>query len=238
MVAGLLPIVAQNLPERGEIRRGNRLFDKERWEEAAERYTKALTYSPASFEANYNLSNALHKSQEFATAEELMAKVAADSLLDAQSRADAYFNLGNSQFHQQKYEEALESYKSSIRLNHTDSTAKYNYAYTKLMLQQQEQENQDNQDQDNQDQNQDNQEQNQDQNQEQNQDNQEQNQDNQEQENQEQEQEQNPQPQDGELSEQQLEQILDAIQAQEDKTQEKLDKEKGRAILIPNSKNW
>ncbi len=234
-----LSATAQNLPERGELRRGNREFDREDYESAIESYTKALTYSPGSFEANYNLSNAQHKLQQFDKAEESMTKIAADSLLSDIDRADAYYNLGNSQFHQQKYKEALESYKSSIRLNSADSTAKYNYAITKLLLESQPQnEDQENQDQD-QDQNQDNQDQNQDN---QDQDQEDQNQDEQEQEgdqgDEEQDQNQEPQPQEGEMSEQELQQILDAIQAQEDKTQEKLDEQEGRVLVIPGGKNW
>ncbi|MFI3302924.1 MAG: tetratricopeptide repeat protein [Rikenellaceae bacterium] len=224
-------VSAQNLPERGVVRKGNRLFDKEKYEESVESYSKALTFSPNSFDINYNLSNAQHKLQQFDKAEESMAKLAVDSLRSAADRADAYYNLGNSQFHQQKLKEALESYKSSMRLNPTDTAAKYNYAITKLLLEaqpeqeNQDQENQENQDQDNQD--------NQDQNQDQNQDNkdQEQNQG-------EDEQEQQQQPQEGGMSEQEQQQILDAIQAQEDKTQEKLDEQKGQAILVPGGKNW
>ncbi len=236
-----MDVAAQNLPERGEVRRGNRDFERENYESAIESYTKALTYSPASFEANYNLSNTQHKLQQFDKAEESMAKIAADSLLLEIDRADGYYNLGNSQFHQQKYKEALESYKSSMRLNPADSAAKYNYALTKLLLEAQPQNEDQDQNQDDQE-NQDNQDQNQDQQDQQNQDQQDQEGDQDEQEQDgdqgEDEQEQEPQPRDGEMSEQEQQQILDAIQAQEDKTQEKLDEQKGRGVIIPGGKNW
>ncbi len=227
---------AQNLPERGEVRQGNRQFEKEDYTKAIESYTRAVTYSPNSFEANYNLSNALHRSEQFDKAEESMAKLAADSLRSVADRADSYFNLGNGQFQQQKYKEALESYKSSMRLNPSDTTAKFNYAYTKLMLQQQQDQDQQ-QDQQDQDQQQDQQ----DQDKNQDQQDQDQNQDGQDEQDkngdeEEQQGEGEPQPQG--ISEQEQQQILDAIQAQEDKTQEKLDKEKGRAILVPGGKNW
>ncbi len=245
--------VAQNMPERGDVRRGNRHFDKEEWQEAVESYTEAITHSPSSFEANYNLSNAHHKAEDFTKAEEIMKQLSADSLLSAQDRADVYYNLGNSQFHQQKYEEALESYKSSMRLNHADTMAKYNYAYTKLMLQQQqqqEQENQDNQDDKDNQEGDDKQQQNKPQDgsqDKQKQDGQGEQDEQQNDENEQQQQgqngeekqdEQGAQPQEGSISQQQLDQILDAIQAQEDKTQEKIDKEKGQAVIIPGGKNW
>ncbi len=237
-----LDATAQNLPERGEVRRGNRLFERGEYEMAIEDYNKALTLSPTLFEANYNLSNAQHKAQQFDKAEESMSKLAADSLRSGADRADAYYNLGNSQFHQQKLEEALESYKSSMRLNPADTAAKYNYALTKLLLEAQQQQEQNDENQDDQDQNQDNQDQDQ---QDQNQDQQdqdgdgEQDQEQPQDQNQEEEQQgEEPQPQDGGMSEQEQQQILDAIQAQEDKTQEKLDEERGRAVIIPGGKNW
>ncbi|MFI3320582.1 MAG: tetratricopeptide repeat protein [Rikenellaceae bacterium] len=231
---------AQNLPERGEVRKGNRAFEAGDFVKAAECYAKAAAYAPQSFEANYNYSNGLQKSEEFAKSEEVMAKIVADTLLSRADRADGFFNLGNSQFHQQKYKEALESYKSSMRLNPTDTTAKYNYAYTKRLLE--DQQNQQDQDQ-NQDQNEDNKDQNQDQNQDkgdQDQDQQDKGDQDQDQgdQDQDQNQDQGEQEQEGGMSDQAQQQILDAIQAQEDKTQDKLQKEKGRGILVPGGKNW
>ena len=46
-----------------------------------------------------------------------MQQAAADSLRADTERAEAFYNLGNAQFKQQKYQEALESYKQSLRLN-------------------------------------------------------------------------------------------------------------------------
>ncbi len=238
-----LVATAQNLPERGEVRKGNRAFEDGDFVKAAECYAKAAAYAPQSFEANYNYSNGLQKSEEFAKSEEVMAKVVADSLLSRADRADGFFNLGNAQFHQQKYKEALESYKSSMRLNPTDTTAKYNYAYTKRLLEDQ-QDQQDQQDQ-NQDQNEDNKDQNQDQQDQGDQDQDQQDQGDQDQDqqdqgdqDQDQNQDQGDQEQESGMSDQAQQQILDAIQAQEDKTQDKLQKEKGRGILVPGGKNW
>ncbi len=249
---------AQNLPERGEVRGGNRDYNKGKYAEAVEHYKKAIGYSPSLYEATYNLGNALYESEQYENAEKSLMAAAADSLRSDIDRSQALYNLGNAQFKQNKYKEALESYKRSILLNPEDKEAKYNYAYTKQLLD--EQENQQNQDQQNQDQQ--NQDQNQDENQDQNQDQQSQNQDNQDQNNDSQddkgdeqqdeqnqpeqqdeqqgddvEQQQHPQPQEGRISEQEQQQILNAIQAQEDKTQDKL-KEQGKGIVIPGRKNW
>lgn len=245
---------AQRMPERSAVRSGNRQFNKGNYEESIERYGKALNLAPGSFEATYDLGNALYKAERYDQAEQTMRQAAADTLRTEKERAEAFYNLGNAQFRQKKYKEALESYKQSLRLDPSDVEAKYNYAYTKKLLDDQQnggggqdqQQNQDRQDQQN-GQNQ------------QNQQNRQNNENSDKQENQDdgqQDQQQNdpqqqpsdpqqgddderqgePQPVPAGISEQEQEQMLDAIQAQEDRTQEKL-KEK-RGVVVRGGKNW
>lgn len=262
---------AQKMPERGLVRKGNRLFAKERYAQSADAYQHALNHDSTSFEARYNLGNTMLRqamadttayndpnssaaklSQGFISqAEGLLQAAAADSLRTADERADAFYNLGNTQFVQQKLQDALKSYRQSLVLRPDDMEAKYNYALTKKLLEQQQNQNQNQQNQD-QNQNQDNQ-QNNDQNQNDNNDNkdnkdnqdnnQDQNKDNKENQGSgDQEQKEQPQQPQGEkprsgMSEEQQQQLLNAIQAQEDKTQEKLD-EKKKGIIIRGKKNW
>ena len=252
--------VAQRMPERGLVRKGNRLFAKERYEHSSNAYREALMHDSTSFEARYDLANALIRmsmadttayanpessaakmsSGNLQQAEALLQAAAADSLQTAENRAEAYYNLGNAQFVQQKLQDALQSYRRSLVLNPNDMEAKYNYALTKKLLEQNQNQNQDQNQQNDQNQNnQNNQNQNQPQNQPQggddNKDNQQgggdQNQD-------EKEQPQQPkqQPKSG-MSEEQQQQLLNAIQAQEDKTQDKLD-EKAKGVIIKGKKNW
>lgn len=230
-----LPLMAQQLPERSAVRRGNRHFNKGRYERSIEHYNRALEAAPAQFEATYDLGNALYRMERYEAAEQTLQKAAADSLRTSEERAHAYYNLGNAQFKQEKYKEALESYREALKRNPADMEAKYNYAYTKKLLDDQQQ---------NQDQNQQQQQQggnDQQQNQQDQQD--QQNQQDQQGENkpeggdeQEQEQPAQPQPVEGAISEQEQEQMLDAIQAQEDRTQEKLKEKQG--IVIRGTKNW
>lgn len=191
-------------------------------------------------------------------------QIAADTLLSDMQRAEVLRNLGESLFSEEKYEAALNAFRESLRLNPDDKETKYDYVLTKRIVDQkrQQQQNQQNQDnnqqqdnqQDNQQNNQNNQNQNQDQEQkqnpDQNQDNKPQDDKNQEGDNPDKEQESNPQegdnkPEEGdapqgdeprELKSDQ-ERMLDAIQAEEDKTQDKL-KEKKRGVVIPGKKNW
>ncbi len=256
-------VVAQNMPERIEVRSGNKAYNREDYEKAVEKYTKAMALAPKSFEAKYNLASAHIKSGNGAEAEKILKRVAADSLLSNSDRSNAYYNLGNSQFlqglqgkpdqqgqpqmNQAKLKAALESYKNAMRFDPADMEAKYNYAFTKALLESQppQDDNQDDQDQDgdgdgegDSDQNQDgDQGQNGDQGQDDNGDDEQEQNGGGDDEDDEDEQESQPQERDGEISEQLQQQMLDAIQAQEDKTQEDL-KERAKGVVVRGAKNW
>ena len=233
-------VSAQSMPERSLVRKGTRQYNKGNYEQAISRYEQALQAVAGQFEATYDLGNALYKAERFDRAEQTMQQAAADSLRTDNERAEAFYNLGNAQFKQQKYKEALESYKQSLRLNPADMETKYNYAYTKRLLD----ENKDggggggNDDKDqNKDQNQQNQDQ-------QNKDQQDKDQKG-DPKDQQGDQKQNPQDNKGDqqgqptpsgISPQEQQQMLDAIQAQEDKTQEKLKEKQG--VVVRGKKNW
>ena len=252
-------VSAQSMPERSLVRKGNRQYNKGNYEQAISRYEQALQAVAGQFEATYDLGNALYKAERFDRAEQTMQQAAADSLRTDDERAEAFYNLGNAQFKQQKYKEALESYKQSLRLNPSDMETKYNYAYTKRLLDedknggggggnddkdqnkdQDKDQNQQNQDQQNQDQ--------------QNKDQQNKDQQNKDQQNKDQkgdpedrpgDRKQDPQENKGDrqgqptpsgISPQEQQQMVDAIQAQEDKTQEKLKEKQG--VVVRGKKNW
>ena len=205
---------AQRMPERSLVRKGNRQFARERYDLSADSYRRAMESAPGNFEATYDLGNAMVRTEQYDKAEQLLTAAAADSLQSDADRAEAYYNLGNAQFAQQKLKEALASYRRSLELNPADMEAKYNYAYTKKLL--------DNQ--------------NQDQNGRNDQDNGEGQDDRKDGDGDGDEQQGEGRPRSG-MSQQQQEQLLDAIQAQEDKTQDKID-EKKKGILVKGRKNW
>ena len=237
-------VSAQSMPERSLVRKGNRQYNKGNYEQAISRYEQALQAVAGQFEATYDLGNALYKAERFDRAEQTMQQAAADSLRTDDERAETFYNHGNAQFKQQKYKEALESYKQSLRLNPSDMETKYNYAYTKRLLDE--------------DKNggggggNDDKDQNKDQDKDQNQQNQDQQ--NKDQQNKDQkgdpedrpgDRKQDPQENKGDrqgqptpsgISPQEQQQMLDAIQAQEDKTQEKLKEKQG--VVVRGKKNW
>ena len=230
-------VSAQQMKERGLVRKGNRQFKREQFEKSVDSYKRALQHDSTSFEAKYDLASALYRTERYDKAEKTLLGIVNDTTRTELERGEVAYNLGNTQFAQQKYKEALSSYRQAMRCNPNDEDAKFNYAFTKRLIQQQEQQQQ----QQNQDQNQDNQDQNQDkQNQQDNQNQQGEDKQDQQQQSQNQdgkeEQQQGEQRPEGAMTPEQQEALLQAIQAEEDKTQDKLKEKAG--VLIRGSKNW
>lgn len=218
--------MCQNMPERRLVRKGNRQYEKGDFDTSLDSYARALQQDPNCFEAKFNTANSQFRKELIDKSEQTLRKLAQDSTRTDIERSEVAYNLGNTLFVQQRLEEALDCYRNAMRLNPDDKEAKFNYALTKELLKQQQNQQQQNQDQ-NQDQNQNQDQQQQPQNQDQDQQDQEQNQD---------QKEQQQQPDQQQISEQEQQAMLEAIQAQEDKTQDKLKEKKG--VLIRGGKNW
>ena len=233
--------------DKREVRRGNRDFRKENYKEAELQYFRALAKDSLSFAANYNMANTLYRQENHDQALkhlERLEEVAADS----PAAADFYYNLGNVAMAKEEYQKAVDAYKQSLLRNPGDVEAKENYIYAKAKLkeqQDQQQNDQDNQDQNNQDQNKDQNQDNKDnqnKNDDQNKDQQDQNKDQQDQNQDQQDQKKDQQNQSGsepKISPQAAQQMLQAIQAKEKETQEKVNKEKAAALSSrQKEKNW
>ena len=249
----LVSVDAAGQVDKKDVRRGNRDFRKENFREAEIDYRKALVKDSMSVAANYNLANTLYREGDFAQAQQALERVK-DVAPMSGSAADYYFNLGDAALQQKDYQKAVEAFGESLIRRPEDLQAKENFIYAKKMLQNQQQnqqnqnndQNQDNQDQ-NQDQNQDkqnNQDQNDDQNKDQNDDqdkNDDQNKDDQQNQDQNggQDQKEQPQGQQPKITPQAAQQMLQAIQAKEKETQDKVNKQKAEALKSrQKEKNW
>lgn len=231
----LLPLSAQD--DRRDVRRGNRQFRKENYRAAEIDYRKAVLKDSTSLKAQYNLASALYREQDYDSAAKALETVGEAG----EGNSDYHFNAGDIALARQDYQAAVEYFRQSLLLNPSDLDAKENYTYAKKMLEnrqnqgsgQQNQNQQDQQDQQNQ------------QNQQNQQDQQNQNQDRQDND----QQDGQDQRQDGGdgrsqdapsgISRQQASQMLRAIQAKEDETQEKVKREKARLLeSSQKEKNW
>ena len=240
----LTAITAAAQPDKRDVRRGNRDYKKENWKEAEIEYRKGIVKDSLSVAANYNLAADLYRQNNPQEAQKVLDRIK-EVAPATENAADYYYNLGDVAIANQDWQTAVTAFEESLLRNPGDMNAKENYIYAKKKLQQQQ--NQQNQQQN--DQNKDNQDQNQDRN-DQNKDNQDQNQDNQNQDNQNQDQnkdqqdrnqDQNKDQQDQQpkITPQAAQQMLQAIQAKEKETQEKVKKEKAAALQSrQKDRNW
>lgn len=234
-------------PDRRFVRSGNRDFRKGDFKSAEIEYMKAVAKDSTSTAANYNLANTLYRQGNFEQAgkkyEALKETVSAPS-----QAAAVYYNSGNAASESKDWQAAVEAYRQSLLLNPGDLDAKENYIYAKEMLKkggdndgQQGQDDKDqNQEDQNQDQNEDNQDGNDNDKEKDNPENNDDGQDNRQNDG-------NDNSRDGEDSQgrqpkitpQAAQQMLQAIQAKEKETQEKVKKEKAELLKSrQKEKNW
>lgn len=232
LVLAFLPAFVYPQAENKQIRQGNRSYEDQNYKEAEIQYRKSLDRNAASVPGRYNLGNALYKQKNYQE-----AILSFDSVLktDPGDRilSQAYYNLGNSLLkhaldsagaQSNALPESIEAYKQSLRLNPSDSSAKYNLSYAQHLLRQQEQQQQ----QDNQQQDQQQQEQQQ----------QEQQQQEQQQQEQQQQEQQQQQAETREISKQDAERMLEALKNDEKNTLEKLKKQQMKSQRVTIEKDW
>lgn len=226
VAAVLMCVAAAAQEDRAEVRRGNREFRKEQYREADVSYRKALLKDSTSVAASYNLASTLFRQQNFDEAAQYLGKISEIAGSHDAGR-DIFFNSGDVAIAKKDWQGAVNAFKKAMIMDPEDLEAKENYTYAKKMLENQQNGGGGDNDQDNdQDDSQDN--------------NQDQNQDQNNNQNQEQDRDNGQQPQDSpKISEQQARQMLKAIQAKEQQTQDKVNKEKAEAEKSRSKeKNW
>ena len=232
-VLSLVATEASAHVDKRDVRKGNRDYRKENYKEAEIEYRKAIVKDSLSVAANYNLAADLYRQNNPQEAQKVLDRIK-EVAPATENAADYYYNVGDVAIANQDWQTAVTAFEESLLRNPGDLNAKENYIYAKKKLEdQQNQQNQQQNDQ-NQDQNQDNQDQNNDQ--DQNQDQQDQNNDQNNDQNKNQDQQQNQQPK---ITPQAAQQMLQAIQAKEKETQEKVNKEKAQALQSrQKERNW
>ena len=240
----------------------NRDLKEDRFVSAEAKYRRAISKSGGNAAAPYNLGNALYQKENFNEAFGRF-KEAGETAGDKSEKHRAFHNMGNVFMKNKDYGKAVEAYKEALRNDPSDEETRYNLALAKEMLKKEQNENQNNEDkenQDKQDQNQDQQNQGDKENEDKQQQNQDQQQDKGDQGDQQQEenkegegdekQEQQQQPEPGEeedprrqarpnqLSPQQIQNLLEAMQNEERKVQEKLDAQKVKGAPTKSKKDW
>ena len=231
LIALLASVTGFAQVDKKDVRRGNRQFAKAKYGDADISYRKALNADSTSVRAAYDLGNNLYRQGDFANAGKYYGQAlrhvpeVRNMKQQASLAFDTYFNAGDAALQQKQYRAAMESFVQALLIDPDDMEAKENYVYARKMLEN----NPDGGGGGNDDQNQD-------QNQNQDQDQQDQNQDQPDQD----QNQQDQKPYNGSgISPQQAQQMLQAIQAKEKETQDKVNKEKAAVLKSrQKEKNW
>ena len=224
------------------IHKGNELYDQKKYKEAEADYRKSVEKKNQNLEGNFNLGDALYKEKKFDGAAKNFTDIASTSA-NPLVKAGAYHNLGNSLLETKKYDESIDAYKKSLLNNPKDDATRYNLAYAQEMLKKQQQQNKQNQNNQNQNKNNQNQDKNknnqdkknQDKN---NQDKQNQNKDPNQQNKDQDKQNQQQKPDNGGVSKDDAQRMLDALNNQEQGTQDKLKGKKLKGGEAHVEKDW
>jgi Ca-activated chloride channel homolog len=206
--------------ENKHIREGNKQYNDGKFEEAQTSYLRAIEENAKSFPGAFNLGNSLYKQEKYEEAASQF-QMLTQTAQDKEIKAKAFHNLGNSYLKSQKYQEAVEAYKHALRNNPADEDARYNLAYAMQQLKQQQEQQQQDQKQDKKEE-------------EKKEEQKDQKQDKKEDQKQEQQQQQKPKD---ELTKEEAQRLLEAMEREDKNVQDKLKKEK-KAVKVQIEKDW
>ncbi|CAA9535328.1 MAG: hypothetical protein AVDCRST_MAG96-3858 [uncultured Segetibacter sp.] len=121
--------------------KGNELYKKQQFDQAAEQYRKAADLNTKNAKAKYNLGDALYRSGKADAAQKAFSD-AANNTKDEIAKSKAVYNKGVTLSSQKKLLESINAYKESLRLNSADEEARQNLQKALNELKKQQQQNQ------------------------------------------------------------------------------------------------
>ncbi|WP_420438572.1 tetratricopeptide repeat protein [Candidatus Palauibacter sp.] len=139
-LAAAAPAEVRAQAGRAETREGNRLYEEGRFAEAHEQYLEALLADPDSPIIRFNDGNALYRGEDYESALESFRAAVEGG--DPELAATAWYNLGNTLYRQGALPESLEAFKQALRADPADPDAKHNLERVLEQMQEQEQQEQ------------------------------------------------------------------------------------------------
>lgn len=127
------------------IYQGNQDLQKDDFVNAEAAYRNAISENPSNSVSKFNLGNAYFKNKktnEALTRYNQAQKVATTKL----EKQKAFHNMGNGFMQQKKYANAIEAYKNALRNNPKDNESRYNLALAKKKKEEQDKEDEKNKD--------------------------------------------------------------------------------------------
>lgn len=198
------------------LRDGDELYAEGRYSDAETSYRKALIEKEKAG-TSFNLANSMFLQNRIPEAIMEYQK-AIETAEQPEVKSNAFYNMGNAYFQNKEYQQSIQAYKEALKINPSDEDAKKNLMLAMRQLKQEQQQDQSNEQQDQQQQQQ------------------EQDQQQQQQQQNEQQQQQQQEQQKEDVSKEEANEILKAIEREDQRVQEKLKKSKGKTN--PPVKDW
>lgn len=129
----LVSLALQAQEKDKDLPKGNDSFAEKNYIDAEAEYRISESKNPKKSIASYNLGNAVYKQNQAGEAKYHFAK----ALKTAKTREEkhkAFHNIGNTFMKEKDYTNAVEAYKNALRNNPADEETRYNYALAKKML--------------------------------------------------------------------------------------------------------
>lgn len=230
------------------VHQANELVSEDKYVAAEMEYRKAISEQPNNVAGTYNLGNSYYKKGNYDEAL-FRQQQAAKNATDKADKHKAFHNIGNILMKNKQCKEAVEAYKSALRNDPTDEETRYNLVVAKECAEQQKDDEDKNKDKDKKDDNKDDQDKkDQDQKDKDKGDQDKKEGDDQKDKGEPKDDKKNPekgddkkepqQPKPGQLSPQQIKNLLEAMNNQEQKTQEKINAEKQKGVKVRTDKDW
>ena len=115
-----------------QVTEGNKLYAEEKYDEANNKYRDALIENPESPIVNFNIGDVQYKKRNFEEAIKSYEKSTFSDDISLQSKT--YYNIGNTLYKMTKLPESILAYKKELELDPEDEDAKYNLEYVRAKL--------------------------------------------------------------------------------------------------------
>ncbi len=237
---------------------GNELIGSEDYISAEMEYRKAISEQSTNVAATYNLGNSYYEKEQY---DEALFRhtQAAENATSKEEKHKAYHNIGNILMQNKLCKEAVIAFKDALRNDPTDDETRYNFALAKECAEQQQDEQDENDEQEKEQEKEgDDEEKDKGENEEKENDEDKKDEGDQDKkegddqkddqgkpkdekdgkEGENKDQQAKPQPKQGQLSPQQIKNLLEAMNNQEQKVQEKMNAEKQKGVKVKTEKDW
>ena len=129
----LISVVAKAQEKDKDLPKGNEAFVEKKFADAEADFRISQSKNPKKAIASYNLGNSIYRQNQAGESKYQFAK----AIKLAKTRPEkhsAFHNLGNALMQEKDYSNAVEAYKNALRNNPTDEETRYNYALAKEYL--------------------------------------------------------------------------------------------------------